>query len=233
MAAPVGCSGNTGGKETMLKLHGFAVSNYFNMVRMALMEKGAPFEIIETYPSQEAAFLSRSPVGKVPCLETAQGFLSETSVMLDYLEEVLPTPAFYPADPFRRAQVRQAIAMMELYIELPARRLYPGVFFGGSNSEATVAEVEPVLRKGMAGLKALLKCSPFVMGEQMTHADFFATFTFSLAGNVARKVYNWDLVAEVPGLGETLARLNARDSVQVCNADMKAAMAAFQARMKP
>ena len=32
----------------MLKLHGFAVSNYFNMVRMALMEKGAPFEIVET-----------------------------------------------------------------------------------------------------------------------------------------------------------------------------------------
>ena len=215
----------------MLKLHGFAVSNYFNMVRMALMEKGAPFEIIETYPSQDAAHLARSPVGKVPCLETAHGFLSETSVMLDYIEDVLPTPAFYPADPFRRAQVRQAIAMMELYVELPARRLYPGVFFGGSNSEATVAEVEPVLRKGMAGLKALLKCSPFVMGEQMTHADFFATFTFSLAGNVARKVYGWDLVAEVPGLGETLARLNARESAKVINADMKAAMGAFQANM--
>jgi glutathione S-transferase len=151
--------------------------------------------------------------------------------MLDYIEDVVPTPAFYPADPFKRAQVRQAIAMMELYIELPARRLYPGVFFGGSNSEATVAEVEPVLRKGMAGLKALLKCSHFVMGEQMTHADFFATFTFSLAGLVARKVYNWDLVAEVPGLAETLARLNARDSAKVINADMKAAMGAFQAQM--
>ena len=131
----------------MLKLHGFAVSNYFNMVRMALMEKGAPFEIVETYPSQESTYLARSPLGKVPCLETGHGFLSETSVMLDYIEDVAPTPAFYPADPFKRAQVRQAIAMMELYIELPARRLYPGVFFGGSNSEATVAEVEPVLRK--------------------------------------------------------------------------------------
>ena len=216
----------------MLKLHGFAVSNYFNMVRMALMEKGAPFEIVETYPSQEAAHLARSPLGKVPCLETEHGFLSETSVMLDYIEDVLPVPAFYPADPFRRARVRQAIAMMELYVELPARRLYPGVFFGGSNSEATVAEVEPVLRKGMAGLKALLKCSPFVMGEQMTHADFFAAFTFSLAGNVARKVYSWDLVAEVPGLGETLARLNARDSAKVINADMQAGMAAFRARMR-
>ena len=99
----------------MLKLHGFAVSNYFNMVRMALMEKGAPFEIVETYPSQESAYLARSPVGKVPCLETGHGFLSETSVMLDYIEDVVPTPAFYPADPFKRAQVRQ-VGLPELSV---------------------------------------------------------------------------------------------------------------------
>jgi glutathione S-transferase len=215
----------------MLKLHGFAVSNYFNMVRMALMEKGAHFEIIEVYPGQDAAHLARSPVGKVPCLETEYGFLSETSVILDYIEDVVPQPPFYPADPFQRARVRQAMKMMELYVELPARRLYPGVFFGGKNTETTIAEVEPVLRKGMAGLGRVLKCSPFVMGAQMTYADFFAAYTFSLAGNVARKVYGWDIVAEVPGLGETLAALAGRDSAKAINADMKTSMAAFQAHM--
>lgn len=215
----------------MLRLHGFAVSNYFNMARMALLEKGAEFEVVETYPSQDASFLARSPLGKVPCLETGNGFLSETSVMLEYIEEVLPSPAFLPRDAFRRAQVRQAIRMMELYVELPARRLYPGVFFGGSNAEATVAEVEPVLRKAMSGLRGVLRCSPFVMGEELTLADFFAAFTFSLAGTVARKVYDWDLVAEVPGLGEALARINERDSARAIHADMKAAMAAFQAHI--
>ena len=215
----------------MLKVHGFAVSNYYNMVRMALMEKGVPFECVEVMPSQDEAFLARSPVGKVPCLETERGFLSETSVILDYIEDVVPQPPFYPADPFQRAQVRQAMKMMELYVELPARRLYPGVFFGGVNAPSTIAEVEPVLRKGMAGLKHLLKCNPFVMGAQMTYADFFAAHTFSLAGNVARKVYGWDIVAEVPGLGETLAALAARDSGKAINADMMASMASFQAHM--
>lgn len=28
----------------MLKLYGFAVSNYYNMVKLALLEKGVPFE---------------------------------------------------------------------------------------------------------------------------------------------------------------------------------------------
>jgi len=216
----------------MLKLHGFAVSNYFNMVRMALLEKGVEHQLVEAIPSQDPAFLVRSPMGKIPCLETAQGVLSETGVILEYIEDVAPQPAFLPADPFRRARVRQAMRMMELYVEHPARRLYPGLFFGGTNAEATVAEVQPALRKGMAGLRTVLDCSPFVMGEQMSCADFVATFTFSLAGIVARKVYDWDLVAEVPGLGETLARLNERESVKRINADMKAAMGAFQARMK-
>jgi glutathione S-transferase len=216
----------------MLRLHGFAVSNYYNMVRMALIEKGAAFELVEVYPSQDASFLARSPLGKVPCLETPHGFISETSVMLDYIEDVLPQPAFYPGDAFQRAQVRQAIKMMELYVELPARRLYPGVFFGGSNPETTVAEVEPVLRKGMAGLATLLRCEPFLMGGQMTHADFFAVHTFSLASGVAQKVYGWDLLAEVPGLKDSLAMLNARESARLISGDMKAAMAAFQAYIR-
>ena len=30
----------------MLKLYGFCVSNYYNMVKLALLEKGLPFEEI-------------------------------------------------------------------------------------------------------------------------------------------------------------------------------------------
>ena len=39
----------------MLKLHGFTVSNYFNMVKMALIEKGIEFEFVESMPSQDHA----------------------------------------------------------------------------------------------------------------------------------------------------------------------------------
>src|SRR5690554_7676372 len=64
----------------MLRLHGFAVSNYFNMVKLALLEKGIPFEINTVRGNQSPEFLAISPRGKVPCLETEQGFINETNV---------------------------------------------------------------------------------------------------------------------------------------------------------
>jgi glutathione S-transferase len=215
----------------MLKVYGFAVSNYFNMVRLALLEKGASFQSVKVFPSQEAEFLARSPVGKVPCIETGHGFLSETTVILDYIEETQSGRRLLPTDAYQRARVRQAVKMMELYVELPARRLYPGVFFGGSNADLTVQEVGPVLRKGMAGLGRVLQCGSWLMGEEFTLADCVAAFTFPLAGAVAKKVYGWDMVPEVPGLAEALGRINALPSVQQLNAESRAEMAEFQARM--
>ena len=216
----------------MLKLHGFAVSNYFNMARMALIEKGAPFEIVTVFPSQEPAYLEHSPIGKVPCLETPQGFLSETTPILEYIEESVPGPRFLPADAYARAQVRQAIKFMELYVELPARRLYPSVFFGAPPAPHTAAEVEPLLRRGVAGLKRLARCAPNVMGAELTLADFFAAFTFPLASQVASQVWKWDLVAELPGLGDTIARLNDRASAALCNQESREALPGFIEAMR-
>ena len=71
----------------MLKLHGFAVSNFYNMIQHTLLEKGIEFEEVMAVPSQDNEFLEKSPMGKIPCLETPQGFLAETDVILDYLEK--------------------------------------------------------------------------------------------------------------------------------------------------
>jgi glutathione S-transferase len=58
----------------MLKLCGFHISNYHNKVRIALLEKGVPFEEdANCKPSQAEEFLVRSPVGKVPFLELDGG----------------------------------------------------------------------------------------------------------------------------------------------------------------
>ena len=119
----------------MLKLHGFTGSNYFNMVKMALIEKGIEFEFVNTMPSQKDEFLVKSPMGKVPCLETEQGFISETDVIFDYLEELGQGPSLMPTDAYERAKVRELIKELELYIELPARTCFAEAFFGGTVSE--------------------------------------------------------------------------------------------------
>ena len=82
----------------MLKLHGFAVSNYYNMVKLALLEKGLPFEEVLFVPNQTPQALAISPRGKVPVLETEHGFLSETTVILDYIEQTQGGKPLLPAD---------------------------------------------------------------------------------------------------------------------------------------
>jgi glutathione S-transferase len=72
----------------MLKLYGFPVSNYTNMVELALLEKGLSFEYVMTLPAQTDEFLAISPRGKVPALGTPKGYVNETDAILDYLEDL-------------------------------------------------------------------------------------------------------------------------------------------------
>ena len=122
----------------MLKLYGFSVSNYYNMVKLALLEKGLPFEEVTFYGGQAPHALAVSPRGKVPVLETEHGLLSETSVILDYIEQTQGGKALLPSDPFGQAKVRELVKEIELYIELPARTCYAESFFG--------MPVEPLIR---------------------------------------------------------------------------------------
>ena len=90
----------------MIRLHGFAASNYFNMVKLGLLEKGVEFEINHVHGSQDPEFLAISPRGKVPVLETDKGFLNETNVILEYIEETQGGKPLLPSDPYERGVVR-------------------------------------------------------------------------------------------------------------------------------
>lgn len=211
----------------MLKLHGFAVSNYFNMVRIALETKGIPYEVVQRFPSQDEDWLSLSPIGKVPCLETPEGTLAETIVILEYLEDSFPDKPLIPGTPFEKGLTRQLMQMIKLYIELPARRLYPGVFFGGMNSDAVVEEVKPVLEKGVRALNVLGRFDPYLMGAEPTAADFMLMYSLDLATAVARKTYDWDMLADIKGSKALLDRLNEDPIAQRIEKEKQAQMAEF------
>ena len=211
----------------MLTLHGFDASNYVNMVKFALREKGLEFEQATLYPSQEDAVLSVSPMGKVPVLETGGVFLSETNVILEYLDETTEGPALYPADPLEKAQVKQLVKHIELYLELPARRCYPEVFFGGQVSDETKEQTREALLKGIRALARKARWQPFLAGDRLTAADVFFLYSADLAKAVAGKLFGIDLLAEAPGSAELLARLNERDSAKSVAAERDLAMEKF------
>src|SRR5262245_8090507 len=114
----------------MLRLHGFATSNYHNVVKLALLEKGLAFEEVTVYPPADAAYQAKNPTGKYPCLETEDGaMIGESKVILAYLEDAYPETPLLPADPLERARVRELMELIDLYLELPARRLYAEALF--------------------------------------------------------------------------------------------------------
>jgi glutathione S-transferase len=210
----------------MLKLYGFPVSNYYNMVKMTLLEKGMAFEEVIVRPSQDASYLLSSPMGKVPCLETEHGFLTETGVIIDYLDDLGQGPSFYPADPFQKAKVRELIRYLELYIELPARRLYGDVFFGRPATDSQKESVRKDLEKGFAALRKLARYSPYIAGSEMTYADFYFNFSVSLATRVTKKALDWDVFNTEPGIRELTDLLAQRESVKTIMADQRASMSA-------
>lgn len=211
----------------MLKLHGFAVSNYFNMVKLALLEKGVDFEVNVVHGSQEPEFLAMSPRGKVPCLETEHGFINETNVILEYLEETQGGKRLLPEDAFERATARTLTKEIELYIELPARSCYMEVFFGGKVDPALKEKAKAELLAGVATLKRHGKFAPYVAGSEMTIADLMFLYSFDLACAVAKKLFDTDLLADWPEAQALLKKLGENANVQKVEADKNAEMAAF------
>ena len=213
----------------MLKLGGFAVSNYYNKVKVALLEKGVAFEEEYHPTSQDEEYRKRSPMGKVPYLEVDGQYLCESQVICEYLEDAYPDKPLYPKDALARARVRELITTVELHMELVARRLYTQAFFGGTVSDETKQQVEKELAKGVRAFKQLAKFSPFVAGAELTLADCIAGVHLPLVSLSSKIVYGRDVFDDYAPLKPYLKMLNERPAFRKMNDDRKVATEAMAA----
>ncbi|MDI1429408.1 glutathione S-transferase family protein [Polyangium sorediatum] len=194
-----------------MKLCGFRISNYHNKVRLVLLEKGIPHEEDPScWPSQEPAFLARSPMGRAPFLETPHGVLCESQVICEYLEEAYPDNPLYPRDPFARAKVRELIQVFELNVELVARRTYPAAFMGGTLTDDAKAAIKADLAKGIRAFLQLATFDPFLAGAELTVADCAAAMHFPLISLATARVFGADVFADVPQVAAYVERIHQR-----------------------
>ena len=217
----------------MLKLSGFHVSNYHNKVRLALLEKGIAFEEdANCRPSQKDEWLARSPLGKVPVIEVDGTALAESQAICEYLEDAYPQVPLYPKDPLARAKVRELIAVIELHMELVARRLYGALYFGGQVSEETKKEVERDLAKGVRAFSKLVKFDPYIAGKEFTLADCVAFVSLPLISMTSKLAFGKDALESVPQVKPYLKMLGERPHFRKVNDDRKAATEAAVAKAK-
>jgi len=208
----------------MLVLCGSTVSNYYNKVKLALLEKGVAFteEKVNT-GSKEEAVLSATPLGKIPFIRTEHGVMCESQAILDYIEAQHPNPPLLPADPWQAAKVHELVTFIDLHLELVARELYPKAFFGGELSEAHGAHIQNLLKKNLAGFMRLAKFSPYVAGATFTQADCAAWASLPLVSMATRAAFGEDLLAAAGIDWKPYSKLiNERASAQKVVADRKA-----------
>ncbi len=217
----------------MIKVCGFRLSNYHNKVLIALHEKGIPFEEDDSVkPSQDPQYLALSPMGKVPYVEVDGTRLCESEVIFEYLEEAYPQKPLLPKEPLARAKVRELLTVMELHVELVARRLYAGLFAGATLSDSDKQSVEKELVKGMRAFKALAKFNPFIAGKELTLADCAAAVHLPLISLATKAAYGRDFLEEIPQVKPYLKMLGERPAFAKVSADRRAAVEAAKTQPK-
>lgn len=216
----------------MLTLNGFAASNYYNKVKLALLEKEIAFDEKLVWPDQSPELLVDSPMGKVPFLTTPQGPIAESQVIFEYLEDSFPqTKSLLPQDSYASAKVRELCVFIDIHLELVARRLYPQAFFGGQVSAGIIEVTRKDLEKGVRGLKALARFSPYIAGSDLTLADCSAYTILPVVSVCSKAIYGDDVLAELP-MKPYIEKMRERASVQKVDADRKANQELMASRRK-
>ncbi len=205
-----------------LKLCGFSASNYYNQIKLQLLEKQVAFvEEDVRVGKADPALLARSPMGKVPFLDTPHGCVSESLACAEYIEAAYPQVPLLPADPFAAAKVRELLVYIELHLELVARELYAEAFFGGKVSDETKERVRKLLVRGADGFGRIARFSPFVAGNTFTLADCAAVVHLPIVSGASKLIYGEDLLAALP-VRDYMRAVGDRPAVRKVNEDRKA-----------
>lgn len=215
-----------------LTLCGFPASNYYNKVKLALLEKEIPFAEEFVFPSNDPAFLAASPRGKVPFIRVGDRTVWESQVIVEYLEETWRANPLYPADPIERAQSRAVLQVMEIYVELVARRLYAAAFFGAPQPLGLKDQVAPELKAGIAALQRCVRFGPYIGGDRFGLPDIAAVCHLPLVRNALRNIYGEDWFAGFRGLDDYLNMILPRPHVVTVEQARLAGMAPFIAAVK-
>ena len=145
-----------------MKLYNARVCPFAQRARLALREKGQPYENIEIDLAEMPEWYKRkSPNGKVPLLELDDGRLVwESAVVAEFVDEACPGPHLMPTDPVQRAYVR--IWQSRLGDTLIPR--FYGLLRGKEDAEPMKAVLTELEGHDWQG-------GPFWLGAQLSLAD--------------------------------------------------------------
>ena len=159
-----------------LILHSTPLSTYGRTCRMALMEKGVPYELDPVLP-QTPEQKARQPWGSVPAMTHGAVQMYEAAAICSYVDHAFGGPPLQPADPLANARCWQWTSVFIQYLYRPAidivlqRLVVPAQ--GGEADEALVARSVPQSDKALGVLDDALDGQACFAGDAASLADYF------------------------------------------------------------
>lgn len=204
-----------------MKLYEFAFTRAIRC-RWTLQELGVDFEAINVNmragEHRQPAFLAINPAGKLPALVDGDLVLTESAAIVLYLAEKYRK--FLPADPRGRAEVNRWLLFTVTELEQPLwriaknRNLYP-------EAQRLAADI-PLASQDFRAMAEVaekhMQGREFVVGDEVTVADFVLAYTLDWANEV-------QLLDRSPQLVAYMERMYARPKAPKRIAQLRAALA--------
>jgi maleylpyruvate isomerase len=165
-----------------VQLYSFFRSSAAYRARIALNLKGLSYEIIPVHLQKEGgqnlkpAYRAVNPQGKVPALALPGGVLIQSLAIMEYINEIHPSPPLLPADPIERAKVRAFAQVIACDIH-PLNNVAPLRYLKNKLAQeqtAIDAWYHHWIIEGFDALEAMIdptRSGPYAFGANVTLAD--------------------------------------------------------------
>jgi glutathione S-transferase len=156
-----------------MKLLSATPSPFARKVRIALAEKGIPFELVTDMPwGGDTSVPSLNPLGKVPVLVLDDGkALFDSRFILEYLELKHPVPPLLPVDIDGRLAAKQVEVLADGVCDAVVLIVIEGLRPRERQSIDWMARQRRKINAGVAALAASLQGGPWALGDAFGLAD--------------------------------------------------------------
>jgi len=185
-----------------MKLYSVPLSPFAARVRLAIYRKGLNIDILPPPEGglKSEVYLALNPMGQIPTLVLDSGTaIPESATILEYLEDVFPTPSLRPSKAEDLALARLFLRLPDLYFENAPRKLI-GMRNPAHRKEEVVKPALEALHRGLSYIDHYLNGEAWAVGGQPSIADCALVPVINAVSVLERLYEQPDLIRQYPKL---------------------------------